>query len=214
MFTGIIQHTGKIAAVRNLKGGLEFDIECAFAGDTHIDESISINGVCQTVTASNSHIFTVQTVEETLRKTTLELLVTGDLVNLERCLTLNTRIEGHLVQGHVDTAAEIVEFSQEGTNWLLTVKLPGEFKNLIVGRGSIAIDGISLTIARDLGDAFTVAIIPYTYEHTNLKHKTVGDKVNLEFDIMGKYILKYLKTLSQAPDSTPITLEKLKDLGY
>jgi len=160
MFTGIIIETGKIAAISHLDGGLEFQIECSFAADTHIDESISVNGVCQTVTENSPSTFTVQAVEETLRKTNFNALQVGAPVNLERSLTLNDRIEGHLVQGHVDTTGKIIEFVKESTNWLLEVELPSEYSNYVVGRGSIALDGISLTVARETTNAFTVAIIP------------------------------------------------------
>jgi len=213
MFTGIIIETGKIAAISHLDGGLEFQIECSFAADTHIDESISVNGVCQTVTENSPSTFTVQAVEETLRKTNFNALQVGAPVNLERSLTLNDRIEGHLVQGHVDTTGKIIEFVKESTNWLLEVELPSEYSNYVVGRGSIALDGISLTVARETSNAFTVAIIPYTYEHTNLKNRTPGDMLNLEFDIFGKYVMKYLSNLDNEP-KTDITAHKLKQMGY
>ncbi len=192
MFTGIIQELGKISDMRSLGGGIEWSIECSFAATCHIDESISINGVCLTVTAFDEHTFTVQSVEETLRKTTIGELKTGDLVNLERSLTLQTGIEGHLVQGHVDTTGTITSIEEEKTGRLVSVRYPEEFVNMIVGRGSICIDGISLTVARDAGNEFTVAIIPYTWEHTNLQFKKPGDRVNLEFDVIGKYVAKYL----------------------
>ena len=215
MFTGIIKETGEIKQIRALDGGLEFDVGCSFAEDTHIDESISLNGVCQTVTSHSDIFFTVQAVEETLRKTNLGDLKQGNMVNLERSLTLNTPIEGHIVQGHVDTAADIKSFRKEGTNWLLKVELPADYRNHIVGRGSIAIDGISLTVARDEGDSFTTAIIPYTYEHTNLKQKKAGNTVNIEFDILGKYVLKFLSN-SGEEESTGSSLspESLKKMGY
>jgi len=215
MFTGIIKETGTIKQIRTLNGGLEFDINCSFAADTHVDESISMNGVCQTVIAQTENYFTVQTVEETLRKTNLGDLKEGELVNLERSLTLDTPIEGHIVQGHVDVNAAIKSFRKEGTNWLLKVELPKDYRNYIVGRGSIAIDGISLTVARDDGDTFTVAIIPYTYEHTNLKQKKAGDTVNLEFDILGKYVLKFLSNRDEHESGeSSLTPESLKEMGY
>lgn len=213
MFTGIVIETGMIAAITQLNGGLEFQIECSFAADTHIDESISVNGVCQTVTENSPSTFTVQAVEETLRKTNFNALSVGDPVNLERSLTLNDRIEGHLVQGHVDTTGKIIAFEKEGTNWLLTVELPAEYTNYVVGRGSIALDGISLTVARETADSFTVAIIPYTYEHTNLKNRNPGDMLNLEFDIFGKYVMKYLSNLNNEK-KRDITAQKLKQMGY
>lgn len=198
MFTGIIQEVGKINAVESLNGGgQEMKISCSFADTCHVDESISINGVCHTVTAFDDKTFTVQSVEETLRKTSIGELKKGNPVNLERSLTLQTGIEGHLVQGHVDTTGIIIEIEQEKTGWLLTIEFPSEFIDMIVGRGSITVEGISLTIARESGNQFVVAIIPYTWEHTNLKYKSEGDPVNLEFDVIGKYVVKYLSKIGR-----------------
>ncbi|MEO1022090.1 MAG: riboflavin synthase [Bacteroidota bacterium] len=200
MFTGIIQEVGTVTKVRSLNGGgMEFEIGCSFSSDCHIDESISINGACHTVTAFNNETFTVQSVEETLRKTSMGSLAEGTKVNLERSLTLQTGIEGHLVQGHVDTTGTIAHIESEETGWLISIAYPEAFRGMIVGRGSITVEGISLTVARDETDRFVVAIIPYTWEHTNLKQKTVGDKVNLEFDVIGKYVVKYLANLGIDP---------------
>jgi len=196
MFTGIIQEVGTVRSVKSLNGGgIEFEIECSFSATCHEDESISINGACHTVTEFSNETFTVQSVEETLRKTSMNELDEGSQVNLERSLTLQKGIEGHLVQGHVDTVALIKKIEREKTGWLITVEFPEEYKNMIVGRGSITMEGISLTIAREEGNKFTVAIIPYTWEHTNLKDKNEGDQLNLEFDVIGKYVVKYLASL-------------------
>ena len=198
MFTGIVSETGEIKSARSLNGGgMEFQIASSFAGTCHIDESIAINGACHTVTAFNDETFTVQSVEETLRKTTMGDLETGTMVNLERSMTLQQGIEGHLVQGHVDTTGKITGMEKEETGWLITLEYPDEFKNMIVGRGSITVEGISLTVAREEGNQFTMAIIPYTWEHTNLKHKKIGDSVNLEFDVIGKYVVKYLASIGR-----------------
>lgn len=198
MFTGIIQEVGIIRSVNSLNGGgMEFTVECSFSETCHEDESISINGACHTVTTFDDNTFTVQSVEETLRKTSMGELKEGSEVNLERSLTLQKGIEGHLVQGHVDTVGVIDKIEKEETGWLITVKYPEEFRNMIVGRGSITMEGISLTIARENGNEFTVAIIPYTWEHTNLKNKKSGDKLNLEFDIIGKYVVKYLTSIGR-----------------
>ena len=193
MFTGIVSEIGKVENIKSLNGGgVETTIACTFAESCHIDESIAVNGACHTVTRFDDKTFTVQSVEETLRKTTMGGLKEGDGVNLERSMTLQAGIEGHLVQGHVDTTGTITSTEKEETGWLITVEYPEEFSNMIVGRGSITMEGISLTIAREEGNQFTVAIIPYTWEHTNLHFKKPGDKVNLEFDIIGKYVVKYL----------------------
>jgi len=198
MFTGIIQEIGKINSIKSLNGGgQEMKVSCSFSDTCHEDESISINGACHTVVAFDETTFTVQSVEETLRKTSLGSLKENNPVNLERSLTLQKGIEGHLVQGHVDTTGTISGIEKEETGWLLTVEYPSEFENMIVGRGSITMEGISLTVARETGNSFVVAIIPYTWEHTNLKDKAVGDKVNLEFDVIGKYVVKYLANVGR-----------------
>lgn len=198
MFTGIIQEVGEIKNIKSLNGGgIEWQIACSFAGSCHEDESISINGVCHTVTAFDEEAFTVQSVEETLRKTSIGELKEGDKVNLERSLTLQTGIEGHLVQGHVDCTGTIVQIEKEQTGWLLSIEFPREFSNMIVGRGSVTVEGISLTVAREKENQFTLAIIPYTWEHTNLRFKQIDDKVNLEFDVIGKYVVKYLAGLGK-----------------
>ncbi len=198
MFTGIIKETGIVKKVKSLNGGgQELTIECTFANTCHIDESIAINGACHTVTAFDKTSFTVQSIEETLRKTTMGSLVENSEVNLERSLTLQTGIEGHMVQGHVDIVGEISAMEKEETGWLISIQFPKEFENMIVGRGSITVEGISLTVAREEGNEFTIAIIPYTWEYTNLKNKEVGDKVNLEFDVIGKYVVKYLSSIGR-----------------
>jgi riboflavin synthase len=176
-----------------LDGGKEITIACDFANEVSVDQSISINGVCHTATACDDKTFTVQSVEETLRKTNIGDLNKGDFVNLERSLRPDQLLDGHIVQGHVDATGTIQNIKQEGTDWLFTIKYPKDYVNLIVGRGSIAIDGISLTVANEKENTFSVAIIPYTFEHTNLQSKEVGDTVNLEFDVLGKYVIKYLE---------------------
>lgn len=198
MFTGIVQEVGIVRKAESLNGGgMQFEVECSFTSSCHLDESIAINGVCHTVTAFTDNTFTVQSVEETLRKTTMGSLNNGSEINLERSMTLQAGIEGHLVQGHVDTTGTITSIKSEETGWLIEVEFPSEFENMIVGRGSITMEGISLTIAREESNTFTVAIIPYTWKHTNLKGKSVGDKVNLEFDVIGKYVVKYLESIGR-----------------
>ena len=193
MFTGIIKSVGKVTNITPFDGGKEITIASDFANEVSIDQSISINGVCHTVTACDDKTFTVQSVEETLRKTNIGDLNVDDPVNLERSLRPDQLLDGHIVQGHVDATGSIKKIEQEDTDWLFTIEYPEEHSNLIVGRGSIAIDGISLTIAHEEDNTFMVAIIPYTYEHTNLYSKEVGDTVNLEFDVLGKYVVKYMK---------------------
>lgn len=192
MFTGIIKSVGTVTNITTLDDGKEITIVCDFADEMSIDQSISINGVCHTVTACDATSFTVQSVAETLRKTNIGNLQKDDQVNLERSLRPDQLLDGHIVQGHVDATGSIKKIEQEGTDWLFTIEYSKEYSNLIVGRGSIALDGISLTVANEHENTFTVAIIPYTYQHTNLNAKEVGDTVNLEFDVLGKYVVKYL----------------------
>lgn len=176
-----------------MDGGKELVIGASFTDEVHVDESIAVNGVCLTVVSFDDETFHVQCVDETLRKTNLGDLNEGDPVNLERSLTLDKAVEGHMVQGHVDTTGTITAINKDSADLLITVQFPEEFSDYIVGRGSISIDGISLTVARENENECTVAIIPYTWDHTNLHSKKEGDAVNLEFDIFGKYIVKYLR---------------------
>lgn len=194
MFTGIIKEVGIIDKISPLAGGKELTIRCSLAAEVQIDQSISINGVCHTVTGCNTDTFRVQSVEETLRKTNIGSLEEGNAVNLERSLRPDQLLDGHLVQGHVDVAGTIEKIQREGTDYLFTISYPEEKTALVVGRGSITVDGISLTIAREEGNCFTVAIIPYTFNHTNLSTKLEGDTVNIEFDVLGKYVVKYLES--------------------
>lgn len=198
MFTGIIEEVGTIKKVTEMDGAKELAIKAPFVSEVHVDESIAVNGVCLTVVSFDEDSFDVQCVNETLRKTNLGDLKTGDPVNLERSLTLEKAIEGHIVQGHVDTVGTVTKIDQKGADVLLTFEFPEEHTDYIVGRGSIAIDGISMTVARDHDNVCTVAIIPYTWENTNFKSSKVGDHLNLEFDVFGKYILKYLKSREEA----------------
>lgn len=193
MFTGIVEEKGVIKEVKELKGARELVIGVSFASEVHIDESIAVNGVCLTVVGFNDETFRVQCVDETLRKTNLGTLKVNSPVNLERSLTLEKAVEGHIVQGHVDITGEVVKIDQDDADILMTIRYPEEYTNYIVGRGSVAVDGISMTIARDEGDCFVLAVIPYTWDYTNLKDKKLGDPINIEFDVFGKYIVKYLE---------------------
>lgn len=193
MFTGIVEEVGVVKEVKELKGARELSIGATFADAVHIDESIAVNGVCLTVVGFTDELFRVQCVEETLSKTNLGKLEVGSVVNLERSLTLEKAIEGHIVQGHVDIVGEVLKIDKDDADILLTIRYPEEYTNYIVGRGSVAVDGISMTIARDEGDCFVLAVIPYTWDYTNLKDKKIGNLINIEFDVFGKYIVKYLE---------------------
>ncbi len=218
MFNGIIEEVGKITAVRDIGGGKELTIACNLASTLTVDNSLCVNGVCQTVVRQNSNSVSVQAVEETLRKTSLGDLKPGSEVNLERSLSLAQRIDGHIVQGHVDTTGEVAEIRKEGTNWLCTITYAPEWRDLVVGRGSIAVDGISLTIARESGTQFTVAIIPYTWDHTVIGNRKKGDRVNLEFDILGKYVLRFMQNRETGKRGEKsggiITGQLLRDSGF
>lgn len=190
MFTGIIEALGTVARIDDHAGARRITYATPLSAELEVDDSVAINGVCQTVVARDASSFATVVIEETLRKTNFGDLSVGQSVNLERSLRMGDRLDGHLVQGHADGTGRIDAITQEGTNWLLQVSFPDEWAPYIVGRGSIALEGISLTVARLERTHFTVAIIPYTWEHTNLHARHVGDAVNLEFDILGKYILR------------------------
>lgn len=190
MFTGIIEALGTVARVDDQAGARRITYATPLSAEVEVDDSVAINGVCQTVVARDASSFTTVVIEETLRKTNFGSLSGGEVVNLERSLRMGDRLDGHLVQGHTDCTGRIDSITQEDTNWLLQVSFPEEWAAYVVGRGSIALEGISLTVARLERTSFTVAIIPYTWDHTNLHARRVGDAVNLEFDILGKYILR------------------------
>jgi riboflavin synthase len=193
MFTGIIESIGKIIEIADLGGGLSLKVESELGEHLQVDDSISVNGVCLTVVARGKDYFKVDVVEETIRKTSLAQLKANSIVNLERAMMMNARLDGHIVQGHVDATGVIESIVMEGTGRLVTISYPAAFKDHIIGRGSIAVDGISLTVAREEGNQFVLAIIPYTWDHTNFIAQHVGSVVNLEFDMIGKYVIKYLR---------------------
>lgn len=168
------------------------EITCDLASELQVDQSISIDGVCHTVIESDSS-FKVQSIKETLKKTTIGQLEEGDPVNLEPSLRANQPIDGHIVQGHVDTTGLIESISQDEDDRIFSIRFPQEFSDLIVPRGSITLNGISLTAAEASGGAFSVAVIPYTFHHTTMQYCEAGEQVNLEFDVLGKYVTRYMK---------------------
>jgi riboflavin synthase len=193
MFSGIVEKTGEVKNIASCGSGLTFTLVNPFEENLHPDQSIMHNGVCLTVeTIDQDRLYTVTAVEETLKKTCLGLLQIGDKVNLERSLTLNKFIDGHLVQGHTDTVGVCTSIEDRDGSWLYTFNFDSSFKNLMVEKGSITINGVSLTAFNILDTQFQVTIIPYTYQHTTFKDMHVGYKVNLEFDIVGKYVAKIL----------------------
>jgi riboflavin synthase len=214
VFTGIIQEVGRVASAAREGGGVRLSVEAPLVcAELKVDDSIAVNGVCQTVVAREGSRFEVQAVEETLRKTTLGELEPGSQVNLELPLRLSDRLGGHLVQGHVDGVGRVVSVEKEVSSWLITVEFPKEHEKYVIPVGSIALDGISLTVARTDGNRFTVAIIPHTLERTTISAARPGSKVNLEFDLVGKYIEKLVQGGVQLAGSS-ITEDQLRGWGY
>ena len=189
MFTGIIQEIGIVDAVVRKSGGVRLAIRAdASAQEIKVDDSVAINGVCQTVISRRESSFEVEAVEETLRKTTIGSLRVSDRVNLELALQMGDRLGGHLVQGHVDCVGHVESVEKRPMSWLVRVSFPRGFSRYVVPVGSIAVDGVSLTVAAVEGSAFIVSVIPHTLEKTTLSDVRAGAAVNLEFDLVGKYI--------------------------
>jgi riboflavin synthase len=213
MFTGIIQEIGEIVSARRVGGGVLLTVSAPASGkELKVNDSVSVNGVCQTVIRGAGSTFVVEAVEETLRKTTLGELLPGSFVNIELPLRLSDRLGGHLVQGHVDCVGTIGTIEKRESSWLITVDFPGDFTKYVIPVGSIAVDGISLTVARTAGSRLTVSIIPHTLEKTTLSRAAVGMKVNLEFDLVGKYIEKIVAG-GEKP-SSGLTADRLRSWGY
>lgn len=214
MFTGLIEEVG---AVRRLQRQgafqrLEVSARLVLEG-SRLGDSINVNGVCQTAVEIGTDYFAVESVEETLQRTTLGTLRPGEPVNLERSVRLQDRLGGHLVLGHVDGVGRISRLEERQREWLLSVEPPAELLRYIAFKGSIAIDGISLTVAQVEGRAFTAAIIPHTFDHTTLGKRRRGDAVNLEVDLIARYVERLLR--AGGPDgATGLTLEKMRDMGY
>ena len=188
MFTGIVEATGEVLAVTDDEGGRRIRVETPFEGLSH-GQSISLSGACLTVEAfADGEWMEFFLARETLDKTFFDTLDVGDRVNLERAMPADGRFDGHIVQGHVDATAEIVGIEQEGEDWTFTFALPEDQRDYLVGKGSITVDGISLTVAARYDDRFEVAIIPTTYDETTLSEKSVGDPVHLEVDVVAKYV--------------------------
>lgn len=192
MFTGIIEAQGQVLEIRQEGSNKHFILTCPFVKDLEIDQSLAHNGVCLTVVNITPDSYTVTAINETLQKTNLNQWQTGDSVNLERCLAANGRFDGHVVQGHVDQTATCTEVQNQNGSWLFTFQYAAQAGNITVEKGSVCVNGISLTVVNSKDNQFSVAIIPYTYEHTNLKYLKPGDVVNVEFDIIGKYVAKLL----------------------
>ena len=194
MFSGIIEETGKVIRLEKERENLHIILACSFARELKTDQSIAHNGVCLTVVRQEGDTYTVTAIRETLEKSNLGLLQTGDEVNLERSMKMDSFLDGHLVQGHVDQTAVCTEVKEAEGSWYYTFSYkPARDDYITVEKGSIAVNGISLTVVNSQAESFQVAIIPYTYEITNFHNIKEGSVVNLEFDIIGKYISKIIK---------------------
>ena len=193
MFTGIIETIGRVLDLRKDQNNLHLIIESGISNELTIDQSVAHNGVCLTVVAMVNGTHTITAVAETLNKSNLGKLKEGDFVNLERCMQMNGRLDGHIVQGHVDQTGICTEVNDKLGSWEYTFKYDPSEGNVTVEKGSICVNGISLTVVNSIENSFSVAIIPYTYEHTNMQHIKKGDTVNLEFDIIGKYVARLVK---------------------
>ena len=191
MFTGIIECIATVEKIEKDKGNLNISLKSSITNELKVDQSLCHNGVCLTVVKLNDDIYTVTVIAESLKKTNLGELKPGDIVNLERSMSVNSRFDGHIVQGHVDEVAVCSESFETNGSWKYVFKHSEQ--NITVEKGSITINGVSLTVVNSTSSSFSVAIIPYTYENTNFKKIIEGSKVNLEFDILGKYISKLIK---------------------
>jgi riboflavin synthase len=197
MFSGIVEEAATVVGLRKDKGNLHLTLKCSFTNELKIDQSVSHNGVCLTVVNTQGDTYTVTAIQETLEKSNLGLLKEGDRVNLERSMIMNGRLDGHIVQGHVDQTAECVEVKESDGSWYFTFKYDinkamAAQGYMTVEKGSVCVNGVSLTVVNSRNDRFSVAIIPFTYEFTNFHQIKPGTIVNLEFDILGKYISRLL----------------------
>ncbi len=193
MFTGIIEVIGKVVTLNKKESNLDLVISSSISSELKIDQSVSHNGVCLTVVEVNGNTHRVTAIDETLSKTNLGSLKVGDEVNLERCMKIGDRLDGHIVQGHVDQTGECVSVKEKAGSWIYTFQYSPSKENLVVEKGSICVNGISLTAFNAKDNLFSVAIIPYTFENTNIKQIKKGSLVNLEFDVIGKYVARMME---------------------
>jgi riboflavin synthase len=193
MFTGIIEDIGSVVKISTKNKNKTFWIESSISKELKIDQSLSHSGVCLTVEDVKNDTHKVTAIDETLKKTNLDNWKMGDLINLERCLQMNGRLDGHIVQGHVDATGICKSRKETGGSWEFSFEFPKQFSHLVIEKGSICLNGISLTAFNVKKKSFSVAIIPYTFEHTNIKNIFPKSKVNLEFDMIGKYVTRLIK---------------------
>ena len=190
MFTGIIETLGIIKDIEKESDNLHITVSSSITNELKIDQSVAHNGVCLTVVAINKDEYTVTAIKETILKTNLSEWKVGDFVNLERAMKLRDRLDGHIVQGHVDQTGECISIEEANGSWYFTFKYDRKLSNITIEKGSITINGVSLTVLNSKEHQFSVAIIPYTYEHTNFNSFSVGTNINLEFDVVGKYVAR------------------------
>ena len=194
MFTGIIETLGKVQEVKKEQDNIHITIDSALANELKIDQSVAHNGICLTVVAIAGNHYTVTAIGETIKKTNISNWKAGDNINLERAMKLGDRLDGHIVQGHVDQTGICIAAEETNGSWFYTFEYDADLKNITIEKGSITVNGVSLTVVNSGTNNFSVAIIPYTYEHTNFNSFFVGTKVNLEFDVIGKYVSRlYMK---------------------
>jgi riboflavin synthase len=188
MFTGIIETLGRVTNLKYELENLHITVESSFTNELKIDQSVAHNGVCLTVVNIDGKQYTVTAIKETLEKTNIGNLQVSSVVNLERAMKLGDRLDGHIVQGHVDQTAKCINIKETQGSWLYTFEYDSSLNNITIEKGSITVNGVSLTVVNSKRDEFSVAIIPYTHEHTNFKTFKIGSVVNLEFDVIGKYV--------------------------
>jgi len=193
MFTGIIEEIGKIIRIEREQANLHLYVKSSFTNELKIDQSVAHNGVCLTVVAIDGDVYQVTAIAETLAKTHLGNLQVGDAVNLERGMLLNTRLDGHIVQGHIDQTGTCSAIQEEAGSTRFTFEYNPSTGNVVIEKGSITVNGVSLTVVDATRDSFSVAVIPYTLVHTNLQHLQIGSIVNLEFDVIGKYVARLMQ---------------------
>lgn len=193
MFTGIIEEIGKIVRIEREQANLHLYVKSSFTNELKIDQSVAHNGVCLTVVAIDGDVYQVTAIAETLAKTHLGNLQVGDAVNLERGMLLNTRLDGHIVQGHTDQTGTCSAIQEEAGSTRFTFEYDPSTGNVVIEKGSITVNGVSLTVVDATRDSFSVAVIPYTLAHTNLQHLQIGNIVNLEFDVIGKYVARLMQ---------------------
>jgi riboflavin synthase, alpha subunit len=193
MFTGIIEEIGKIVRIEREQANLHLYVKSSFTNELKIDQSVAHNGVCLTVVAIDGDVYQVTAIAETLAKTHLGSLQVGDAVNLERGMLLNTRLDGHIVQGHIDQTGTCTAIQEEAGSTRFTFQYDPSTGNVVIEKGSITVNGVSLTVIDATRDSFSVAVIPYTLAHTNLQHLQIGSIVNLEFDVIGKYVSRLMQ---------------------